>query len=89
LLAGASATASAQLVSSALPAAAKAPLLKTQAPAFYRFKIGGIEATVVGRTSSHAGDRTRPASAAWARRAVKLKTANNSQETRIASSNGL
>src|ERR1700737_1483347 len=47
LLAGASATSSAQLVSSALPAAAKAPLLKTQAPAFYRFNIGGIEATVV------------------------------------------
>src|ERR1700737_5357178 len=47
LLAGASATASAQLGSSALPAAAKAPLLRTQAPAFYRFNIGGIEATVV------------------------------------------
>jgi glyoxylase-like metal-dependent hydrolase (beta-lactamase superfamily II) len=47
LLAGASATASAQVVISALPAAAKAPLLKNQAPSFYRFKIGGIEATVV------------------------------------------
>jgi hypothetical protein len=47
LLAGASVTASAQLVSSALPAVAKAPLLKTQAPAFDRFNIGGIEATVV------------------------------------------
>jgi glyoxylase-like metal-dependent hydrolase (beta-lactamase superfamily II) len=47
LLAGASATAAAQLVSSALPAAAKGPLLKTQAPAFYRFNVGGIEATVV------------------------------------------
>lgn len=29
------------------PAFAKAPLLNTQAPAFYRFKIGSIEATVV------------------------------------------
>ncbi len=47
LLAGACATASTQLVSSALPAAAKAPPLKTQAPAFYRFNVGGIEATVV------------------------------------------
>ena len=47
LLAGASATTAAQLVSSALPAAAKAPPLKSQAPAFYRFNIGGIEATVV------------------------------------------
>jgi glyoxylase-like metal-dependent hydrolase (beta-lactamase superfamily II) len=47
MLAGACATASTQLVSSALPAAAKAPPLKTQAPAFYRFNVGGIEATVV------------------------------------------
>ena len=47
LLAGASAATAAQLVSSALPAAAKAPPLKSQAPAFYRFNIGGIEATVV------------------------------------------
>src|SRR5256885_14692357 len=29
------------------PAFAKAPLLNTQAPNFYRFKIGSIEATVV------------------------------------------
>ena len=47
LLAGASAATAAQLVSSALPATAKAPLVKIQAPAFYRFNIGGIEATVV------------------------------------------
>src|SRR5258708_33768066 len=37
LLAGASATAAASFVASARPAAAKAPLLKSQAPAFYRF----------------------------------------------------
>jgi len=47
LLAGASATAAAGLLGGALPAAAKAPLLKTQAPAFYRFNVGGFEATVV------------------------------------------
>jgi glyoxylase-like metal-dependent hydrolase (beta-lactamase superfamily II) len=47
LLAGASATAAASLVGSARPAAAKAPLLKTKAPAFYRFNVGNIEATVV------------------------------------------
>jgi len=47
LLTGAAAIAAAGLVGSALPAAAKAPLLKTQAPAFYRFNVGGFEATVV------------------------------------------
>jgi glyoxylase-like metal-dependent hydrolase (beta-lactamase superfamily II) len=52
LLAGSSAIAAAglleaSLLGSALPANAKAPQLKTQAPAFYRFNIGGIEATVV------------------------------------------
>ena len=47
LLAGASATAAAGLVAGTAPGAAKAPMLKTPAPAFYRFKIGAIEATVV------------------------------------------
>ena len=50
LLAGVSATtaaAAAGLVGSARPAAAKAPLVKTQAPAFYRFNVGSVEATVV------------------------------------------
>src|SRR6202795_3581066 len=47
LLVGASATEAAGLVGSAFPCAAKAPLLKTQAPAFYRFNVGGIQATVV------------------------------------------
>ena len=35
------------LAAVATPAFAKAPLLNTQAPNFYRFKIGAIEATVV------------------------------------------
>jgi Metallo-beta-lactamase superfamily len=47
LLAGASATAAATFVGSERPAAAKAPLLKTLAPAFYRFNVGNVEATVV------------------------------------------
>jgi len=46
LLAGVSAAA-AGLVGSASIACAKAPLQNTQAPAFYRFKIGSIEATAV------------------------------------------
>ncbi|MGE0564277.1 MAG: MBL fold metallo-hydrolase [Pseudolabrys sp.] len=44
LIAGAAAASSALLVDRA---AARAPQLGTQAPAFYRFKIGTIEATVV------------------------------------------
>jgi glyoxylase-like metal-dependent hydrolase (beta-lactamase superfamily II) len=47
LLAGVSATAAASFVDSERPAGAKAPLLKTQAPAFYRFNVGNVEATVV------------------------------------------
>ena len=49
LLAGASASMAAGLASSAIvgPASAKAPMLNTQAPSFYRFKLGSIEATVV------------------------------------------
>src|SRR5271169_1636466 len=47
LLDGAFATAAAGLVGSAFPGAAKAPLLKTQASAFCRFNVGGIEAAVV------------------------------------------
>jgi glyoxylase-like metal-dependent hydrolase (beta-lactamase superfamily II) len=44
-LAGATAAALSSVAAST--AAAKAPMLGTQAPAFYRFKIGGFEATVV------------------------------------------
>src|SRR5262245_16995240 len=47
LLARASATAAAGFVGTTSTARAKAPLQNTQAPAFYRFKVGSIEATVV------------------------------------------
>ena len=47
LLAGASALGAIGLVGSHLPAMARAPMLDTQAPPFYRFKIGTIEATVI------------------------------------------
>jgi glyoxylase-like metal-dependent hydrolase (beta-lactamase superfamily II) len=47
LLAGASATAALGVLGNASVAQAKAPMLNTQAPSFYRFKIGSIEATVV------------------------------------------
>jgi Metallo-beta-lactamase superfamily len=46
LLAGASATTALGFLG-ATPARAKAPMLNTPAPAFYRFKLGSIEATVV------------------------------------------
>jgi secreted PhoX family phosphatase len=46
LLAGASAAA-AGILGGAPLALAKASLQNTQAPAFYRFKVGSIEATVV------------------------------------------
>jgi glyoxylase-like metal-dependent hydrolase (beta-lactamase superfamily II) len=47
LLAGASAATAASLAGSASPVAAKAPLLKNQVPAFYRFNVGNIQGTVV------------------------------------------
>ena len=49
LLAGATTVAAAGVIAGVLPtpAAARAPMLNTQAPAFYRFKIGSFEATVV------------------------------------------
>lgn len=47
LLAGTSATAALLTGSALLPAFAKAPMRNTQAPAFYRFDIGSLEATVV------------------------------------------
>jgi glyoxylase-like metal-dependent hydrolase (beta-lactamase superfamily II) len=47
LLTGASASAAAGLIAGAPQAEARGPLLNTQAPSFYRFKIGSIEATVV------------------------------------------
>jgi len=47
LLAATSVTAAAGLLGGLSPGLAKAPLLNKQAPAFYRFKVGSIEATVV------------------------------------------
>jgi len=47
LLTGASGAAAAGFIGGAPRAQAKAPLQNTQAPAFYRFKVGSIEATAV------------------------------------------
>ncbi len=47
LLAGVSVAAAAGFVGGASSVMAKAPMQNTQAPAFYRFKVGAIEATVV------------------------------------------
>jgi glyoxylase-like metal-dependent hydrolase (beta-lactamase superfamily II) len=49
LLAGSAALASAGMLGASLhaPALGKAPMANTQAPAFYRFKLGSIEATVI------------------------------------------
>ena len=47
LLAAVPATAAAGLLGSAAPILAKAPMLNSQAPAYYRLKIGAIEATIV------------------------------------------
>jgi glyoxylase-like metal-dependent hydrolase (beta-lactamase superfamily II) len=59
LLAGASASVAAGLVGGAAPASAKAPMLNTQAPPFYRFKLGSIEATVVSDGPLAIGDPVR------------------------------
>jgi glyoxylase-like metal-dependent hydrolase (beta-lactamase superfamily II) len=57
LLAGASASAAAGLV--AAPADAKAPMLNNQAPMFYRFKLGAMEATIVSDGPLPIGPATR------------------------------
>src|SRR5262245_7930881 len=57
LLAGASASATAGLL--AQEAHAKAPMLNTQAPSFYRFKLGTIEATIVSDGPLPIGPATR------------------------------
>jgi hypothetical protein len=57
LLASASASAAAGLL--AQEAHAKAPMLNTQAPAFYRFKLGTIEATIVSDGPLPIGPATR------------------------------
>jgi len=56
LLAGASATALAGAFAASRQATAKAPLLDTPTPAFYRFKLGTIEATVVSDGPLSIGD---------------------------------
>jgi glyoxylase-like metal-dependent hydrolase (beta-lactamase superfamily II) len=65
LLTSATATTLAGLASEMLPAAAlaKAPLSNAQAPAFYRFKLGGFEATVISDGPLHMGE---PTSSIWA-----------------------
>ena len=59
VLAGATATAAAGVIGSSPQAAAKAAMLNTQVPAFYRFKIGSIEATVVSDGPLPIGPATR------------------------------
>jgi glyoxylase-like metal-dependent hydrolase (beta-lactamase superfamily II) len=56
LLAGASATVAAGVLGGASVAYAKAPMLNTAAAAFYRFKLGTIEATVVSDGPLAIGD---------------------------------
>src|SRR3981081_4786872 len=56
LLAGASVTTAMGLFGGTSPAQAKAPLLNAPAPAFYRFKLGTIEATVVSDGPLSIGD---------------------------------
>jgi glyoxylase-like metal-dependent hydrolase (beta-lactamase superfamily II) len=56
LLAGASAVAVAGAFGGSRQAMAKAPMLNTPAPAFYRFKLGTIEATVVSDGPLSIGD---------------------------------
>ena len=56
LLAGASAAAAVGLAGTASPVMAKAPMINAQAPAFYRFQLGTIEATVVSDGPLSIGD---------------------------------
>lgn len=67
--------AAAGLASSA-PALAKAPFLKTQAPAFYRFNIGTIEATVVSDGPLSIGDPVRTFKGPTAEEVGKMMTDN-------------
>jgi glyoxylase-like metal-dependent hydrolase (beta-lactamase superfamily II) len=60
LFLGASASAAVGMVGGAATSAlAKAPMLNTQAPPFYRFKLGDIEATVVSDGPLALGDPTK------------------------------
>src|SRR5262245_5393955 len=55
LMAGAAATGLAGVAGDWQPALAKAPMANTQAPAFYRFKLGGFELTAVSDGPLHMG----------------------------------
>ena len=61
LLAGIPATAATSFMGgmAIAPATAKAPVLGTQAPPYYRFKLGSIEATVVSDGPLSIGDPAR------------------------------
>jgi hypothetical protein len=60
LLAGASATTALGLFAGTSATQAKAPVLNAPAPAFYRFKLGTIEATVVSDGPLSIGDQKTP-----------------------------
>ena len=59
LLTGASMAAAGLVAARSNAALAKAPALGTQAPAFYRFKVGTIEGTVVSDGPIALGDSTK------------------------------
>ena len=59
LLVAASASTAVGVLGGPSQANAKAPMLNTQAPSFYRFKIGNIEATVVSDGPLPIGPATR------------------------------
>jgi hypothetical protein len=52
-------------------AQAKAPMLNTPAPAFYRFKLGSIEATVVSDGPLSIGDPKNTSAARPPRRSAR------------------
>src|SRR5262245_52855351 len=58
LLTGATATTLSGIAGAMLdaPARAKAPMSNAQAPAYYRFKLGGFEATVISDGPLHMGE---------------------------------
>ncbi len=64
-----------------VPALAKAPLAATQAPAFYRFKIGDIEATVVSDGELTLGAPSPQLFAGTSQEAINTLLADNLQPT--------
>jgi glyoxylase-like metal-dependent hydrolase (beta-lactamase superfamily II) len=59
VLGGTTAAAAAGLLGGSAPVMAKAPVLGTQVPAFYRFKLGSIEATIISDGPLSIGDPKR------------------------------